>query len=272
MRFKKIYIEITNTCNLSCPFCIQNSRKPSCMNVDEFRHILQEIRPYTHYIYLHVLGEPLMHPDLEAFLQLAKEYGFHVNLTTNGTLLNKSLPVLLKASALRQINISLHSFPQIENYLENVLKCGDALSKNNVYVSYRMWTMDLNQDPNMNITLTKIQDHYDCTFDEKKHSVKLKDHCFISFDKSFEWPSLSNEYVGEKGTCQGYRHMCAILVDGSVVPCCLDSKGEAVLGNIFKSSFADILNKNIKLLDDFSHHKMTLELCQKCSYRLRFEK
>lgn len=271
MRFKKIYIEITNTCNLSCPFCIQNSRKPAYMNFNQFNHILQEIKPYTHYIYLHVLGEPLMHPDLENFLQLAFDNHFHVNLTTNGTLLKNSLPVLLKAKALRQINISLHSFPQIDNYLENVFECGDILSENNVYVSYRMWTMDKNEDPNMNKTILAIQNHYNCTLVDMKNSVKLKDHCFISFDTTFEWPSLSNTFISDQGTCQGFRHMCAILVDGRVVPCCLDSKGEAVLGNIFEEPFNDILDKNQKILQDFSNHKMSLELCKKCSYRLRFD-
>ena len=59
MRFKRIYIEITNQCNLKCSFCIQNQRKSKYLSINDFSYILDELRPFTDYIYLHVLGEPL---------------------------------------------------------------------------------------------------------------------------------------------------------------------------------------------------------------------
>ena len=123
----------------------------------------------------------------------------------------------------------------------------------------------------MRNTLQYIESHYNINITEYKNSIKLKDHCFLSFDTSFEWPSLSKPTINNYGTCYGWRNMCGILVDGTVVPCCLDSKGHAKLGNIYYESFESIINHNNKLLDEMKNHQFTLELCQKCSYRLRFD-
>ena len=49
-RFKKIYIEITNNCNLNCDFCIKNKRKNKFITIDEFNIILEKIRDYTDYL------------------------------------------------------------------------------------------------------------------------------------------------------------------------------------------------------------------------------
>ena len=271
MRFKKIYVEITNQCNLNCSFCVQNHRPARAMSVEEFQSVISQIKPYTGYIYLHVLGEPLMHPNLDQFLQIANENQISVNLTTNGTLMDQNKDLLLINNAVRQINISLHSFPQIPDYLEKVCQVSDKLSAKGVYISYRLWTMKDELSKEMEETIRYIEERYKISIHEYKHSVKLKEHCYLSFDSEFIWPSLKHPFISNEGTCHGFRHMCAILSDGSVVPCCLDANREACLGNIFNTSFDDILRNNEPLLRDFQNHKMTLELCQRCSYRKRFD-
>lgn len=271
MRFKKIYIEITNQCNLKCSFCIQNKRKSKFMTLNEFSYILDEIQPYTKYIYLHVLGEPLLHPQLDKILKLAKEKEFFVNITTNGTLLLKNKDILLSDHSIRQINVSLHSFPMIPSYLNDVTNICDMLSNNGIYISYRLWTFDGDLSSEMKNTIEYLQDRYNLSINNFINSIKLKDHCFLSFDSTFKWPSIENEFVSDYGSCHGFKHMCGILSDGRVVPCCLDSNGDATLGNIFDTNFKDILENNMNLLNDFQNHKMTLELCKKCTYRLRFD-
>lgn len=272
MRFKKIYIEITNQCNLNCSFCAHTKRPLKMMSIDEFKNIIQQIKPYTNYIYLHVLGEPLIHPDLETFLQIAYENKLFVNLTSNATLLMQKKDILLSSPALRQINLSLHSFPHIPDYLEKTVQAGDELSEHGIYVSYRLWTLKDDLDLESKKTIKYLEEHYHLNIPRYKDSVKLKPHCFLSFDKEFLWPSTSHPFVSQKGTCQGWRHMCAILVDGSVVPCCLDANGQALLGNLFETPFNDILAKHDDLLKDFQNHKLSLPLCQKCTYRKKFDK
>ena len=92
--FKKIYIEIINYCNLNCKFCVKTTKDKKMLSLSEFEHILDEIKPYTKYIYLHIQGEPLMHPDIDKFILLAYNKGFSVNLTTNATLLHNHLDIM----------------------------------------------------------------------------------------------------------------------------------------------------------------------------------
>ena len=114
-KFKKVYIEITNVCNLSCSFCPKTGRDKEFLSIERFKKILEEVKPYTKYIYFHLMGEPLLNRNLEKFLEISYNEGFKVNLTTNGTLIPKVKEVLLNAKALRQINISLHSFEANNN-------------------------------------------------------------------------------------------------------------------------------------------------------------
>ena len=125
-KFKKIYVEITNICNLNCPFCSKDNNKLKEMTKEEFEYILKKINNYTDYLYLHVKGEPLLHSKLNEIIELCDKYHKKVNITTNGTLLKDNLEIMKKV---RQINISLHSLLDKEK-LFDILKCGDYLSDN----------------------------------------------------------------------------------------------------------------------------------------------
>lgn len=87
MRFSRCYLEITNRCNLACSFCPKTKRPARTLTAEEFRLLAGKLRAYTDYLYLHVMGEPLLHPQLQALLETARALGFRVALTTNGTLL-----------------------------------------------------------------------------------------------------------------------------------------------------------------------------------------
>ena len=277
MQFKRIYVEITNTCNLSCSFCIQNQRKPPRMSVAQFSHVIREIKPYTGHVYLHVLGEPLSHPDLKTFLQICDEQEMQVNLTTNGTLLNACRDVLMN-SRLRQVNVSLHSFPEHEQpqYLEHVFSVCEELAQKGVHISYRLWSVQNGQlSGESTRLLQQLTQHYHISHPqefEKRMRLDVGDHLHLNLESVFQWPSLQHPYVSDYGRCLGMMQMCAILSDGTVVPCCLDSRGDAALGNIFTRSFSSILNSEraVQMKAGFAQHNIVEELCKHCSYRLRF--
>ena len=96
MKFKKIYIEITNICNLKCSFCSHSNRKLREMTTYNFEEVLKKINNYTDYIYLHVKGEPLTHSKLDNILELANKYNKKVCITTNGVFLKDKLEILKK--------------------------------------------------------------------------------------------------------------------------------------------------------------------------------
>lgn len=279
MRFKRIYIEITNTCNLTCSFCIQNQRVPRRLSVDEFAHILKAVRPYTEYVYLHVLGEPLSHPHLHVFLQMLQEAGLQVNLTTNGTLL-KAKEKDLQNVAIRQLNVSLHSFPQHyqTSYLSDVMAVCERLALRRIHVNYRLWALkDQRLDDATQAVLDMVCSHYHKKLAvedvQRMQRIDIAAYLHLHFEQQFAWPSLSVAELGDKGRCLGMKTMLGILSNGDVVPCCLDSRGDICLGNIFVESLADILQKQRvhRMMEGFSKFRLQEPLCRHCGYCRRFQ-
>ncbi len=288
-KLKKAYIEITNVCNLSCAFCPGTSRKPGFMGALEFETVLRKLQGFTDHVYLHVMGEPLLHPDLAKLLELCRLYGYKVNITTNGTLIKNKSEILLGSSALRQVNFSVHSHEGIGNdtagreaadqYLVNIFSYTDAaLAKGGVYISYRLWNLTSEASEQYNAYVVhKLQQKFEPDFSisealTHQKRITLRDRLYLNCAEVFQWPSGSADNSGDKGFCLGLRDQAAILVDGTVVPCCLDSDGGIPLGNIFNEDFAAILegNRARALYYGFSERRTVEELCRKCGYRNRF--
>lgn len=282
-KFKKVYIETTNICNLSCDFCPKTSRKLMCMDEKSFEHIIKSVKPYTDHVYFHLMGEPFLNTNLKRFLEISKEHELKVNITTNGTLINNVKDILLNAQALRQINISLHSFEannkevNFNEYIDTIIDfVKDITEKTNVICSLRLWNLDTRYKAsnNMNIDILELLENefdLDCDLKEKlkeKNSFKLKNNVYISMGEKFKWPSLKVEELGERAFCYGLRDQIGILVDGTVVPCCLDSEGSIPLGNIFEENLEDILNsKRAKdIYDGFSSRNAVEDLCKRCGF------
>lgn len=263
-RFKKIYIEITNTCNLNCEFCIKNKRYNRFININEFKQVLNKVKKYTDYLYFHVLGEPLMHPKINELIDIASS-NFKINITTNGYLINK----IKYNKNIRQLNISLHSFSleykvSLNNYLQNIFDCIDELIKNNTYISLRLWVK--NKYNNQIIDYINKKFNTDIKYNIENYTIN--DHLFINNFHEFIWPDLNNNTYLENGTCYGLIDHIGILVDGTIIPCCLDSRGEIDLGNIYKDNLDIILNsdKVNNIINGFKCNKKIEELCKHCKF------
>jgi radical SAM protein with 4Fe4S-binding SPASM domain len=282
-KFKKVYVEITNVCNLSCNFCPKTSRKLKFMDKDGFEHIIKKIKPYTDHIYFHLMGEPFLNEELKTFLDISRENQLKVNITTNGTLINEVKSILLNASALRQVNISLHSFEANEEkvdfnkYINNIIDfVKEAAETTDIICALRLWNLDTKYraSNNMNIDILKLLEkefQTNCDLREslkEKNSFKLRKNVYISMGEKFKWPSLKVEELGERAFCYGLRDQIGILVDGTVVPCCLDSDGSIPLGNIFESDLEEILNSEraTDIYNGFSERKAVEELCKRCGF------
>ena len=275
-RFKKIYVEITNKCNLNCSFCSKTKRKLREMKVEEFSLVIEKIKSYTDFIYLHIKGEPLLHSNFDSILSICDENNIKVNITTNGTLLSKNFENLNNHSCIRQINVSLHSENNINNYFDDVFECCKKLSTK-MFISYRLWTLkNYSLDKKSTEIVKKIINSYNLSTkdveklkDEK--SFKIDINTFVNKDNLFDWPN-SSLGLNIDGKCYGLDTHIGILSDGTVVPCCLDSEGELSLGNIFKDSLDDILNCELakKIIQGFKENKSSCLLCKNCNFRFRF--
>lgn len=277
-RFKKIYVEITNRCNLRCSFCDSNERPLHDMTPLEFEKVINEIKGYTDYIYLHVKGEPLLSCYLDSILNICDHYNIKVNITTNGVFIKEKYLILASHSSIRQINVSLHCEQNSLDYFDNIFYYCSILSEK-MFISYRIWNLsNFKLDDKSTKIVEKIISFYKLSTDvvEKiymTNSIKLGNNIYLNKENLFVWPNKSR---GKKidGFCYGLTTHVGILCDGTVVPCCLDGKGDIPLGNVFESSFEEIINseKARKLKEGFRDNKSVDELCKNCNFRNRFLK
>jgi len=288
-RFKKVYIEITNICNLHCNFCPGTYRPLEVMDEDRFKRILMAIRPYTDYVFFHLMGEPLLNPNLGSFFEMSNEAGLKVNITTNGTLLEHAQSSLLKAPAVRQVNISLSSFEanamtkSLETYLTTVTEfVKRAVENSGIICAIRLWNIDsalLKGSNRLNEQILYfLESHLDLAkgslpvLSKDRPDVMLKERVYLHLAEKFEWPDLKKTDETHKVFCHGLRDQMGILVDGTVVPCCLDSNGNIPLGNLLDTPIEKILNSEraVALFNGFSRRNAVEPLCQKCGYARRY--
>jgi len=274
--FKKIYIEITNICNLDCDFCpsAKLNRKKRSLSVDEFRTIVKQAKPLCEEVCLYLMGEPLCHPELEKILNICLEEGVKAQISTNAILLNRYSELLLKSRALRQINFSLQANKELKDILCFCKQANELRPE--LYINLRLWNVGVEDNEEL---LREIENSLSITINRNidVKSIKSKriwNNVFLHFDSRFEWPALDKPLLNKKGTCYGMSSHIGILSDGTVVPCCLDSEGNISLGNCLKGALSDILNsdraKNIK--KGFDNNTLVEDLCKRCSYIQRFSK
>jgi len=276
MRFRKIYLEISNLCNLSCAFCPGTRRSGRAMTEDDMVALLPKLRPYADYLYFHLMGEPLLHPKLEKFLGMAHESGFKVILTTNGTLLPKQQALLLHAPALHKVNISLHAFEAndltvpFSDYLDGCFRFGRAMEGKKI-IAYRLWNSGGQDEKNAEI-LTALKHYFPSDWTEERRGIRIGDRIYLEYGDKFDWPDLTAEDGGEAVFCHGLRDQIGVLCDGTVVPCCLDHEGDIALGNLFEQEMEEILTspRAKALYEGFSQRKAAEELCRRCGYARRF--
>lgn len=278
--FKKIYIEITNICNLKCKFCPETSRDKEYMTLEKFEEVISKIHNYTNLVCLHVKGEPLLHNNLDGIFGVLEKYNLKGNITTNGTLIKEKLDILKNSKSVKQINFSIHSIMQNERlnkkYLQDIFESVQELD--NIMISYRLWNLQniVDNDINNNI-IESIENYYKISNLKQqlmeKEFIQLRKNIFINQDIEFTWPDLNKEEIIEKGRCLALKEQVAILVDGTVVPCCLDNNGDIPLGNIFEETMEEILNKpkSVLIKKNFENSIITCNLCKTCGFLRRLE-
>lgn len=277
MRFQKIYLEISNVCNMSCRFCPGTKREKHFMTEAEFTSLLPKLRPWSDYLYFHLMGEPLLHPLLPRFLELAGNAGFKVILTTNGALLPKCTDALLSAPALHKVNISLHAFEAndlalpFEVYLSGCFEFARA-AQGKILTVYRLWNQG-GADSRNNTILEALEQFFPKPWVTERRGIRLADRVYLEYGDRFDWPDLSAADYGQECFCYGLRDQIGVLCDGTVVPCCLDHDGDIPLGNLHRQGMDSILQGDTarSLYNGFSNRQAVMPLCRRCGYARRFQ-
>ncbi len=300
-RFKKVYIEIGNRCNLHCHFCPQSTlrRQAAQMSVEQFREIVQELAPHTRQFCLHLMGEPLLHEDILALLDVVAAEQGRVALTTNGSMMAERHQRAMLHPAVQQLNISLQSFAGSFGdaddgvYLGRILAlCSRALSESPALnINLRLWNAAspgevLQRNRSL---LERLYAHFDLVLPNELSRLgnRLAGRVFVNVQEAFSWPDMPdtpdhapdsahksepiNGQANKRGRCRGGQDMLGVLADGTVVPCCLDSEGELALGQAREGVLKAIASaRNHNLVEGFKRGELREALCQRCDYIQRF--
>ncbi|PIF04741.1 MAG: radical SAM protein [Arcobacter sp.] len=284
-KFHKVYIELTNICGLTCSFCPTKNIKNKIMKLDLFENILIQLKPYTKNVAFHVFGDPLTLSNLKKYLDLALKHNFKVDITTTGYYLNKFDLDIFLHKAIKQINFSLNSYNKNEmkmtlnEYLTPMFQLCDLklFHKIHSFINFRLWNLDeKNSEDKFNTEIFHLLSkkfNIDLSSLDYSKPKRLENQILIDFDKYFKWPTLSDKEISN-GYCHGLSSQIAILSNGTVVPCCLDSFGIINLGNLHHTKLKDILysQKSLDIVNGFKENIAVEELCKKCTFKNRFVK
>lgn len=276
-KFKKTYYEITNVCNASCSFCPKNCRPPHFVSEDEFSTVISKLKNRAEYLYFHLMGEPLLHPNITEFASKAKDEGFKVVITSNGILSDTVGIPLVKKGNIYKISLSIHSYEansfgmSLDKYISSCISLADVCAENGTVCVFRLWNLGTESDLNNKI-LALFKERYTSEWKENRSGFKLSEYVFLEWGNRFNWP-VEKAAQSEPAFCYALRDQIGIHSNGTVVPCCLDSEGKIPLGNIYTQSIEEILAspKAKKLFDGFSANTAIHSLCKGCQYATRFK-
>lgn len=273
---------------MQCNFCPAVIRDNKMMDLDLFEKIVAQVAPLTDLICFHLMGDPLVHPQLAEMVEICDQHKASIFLVTNGVLMRPEKFNLLLHSRIYQINFSLHSFfdnfpdKDPSNYLERIFDFTErALAERpKLYLNYRLWNLNDPMGSNTPNTemLNRICERF--VFNtptkidvRKQKSINIQDRLYLHFDTEFIWPSLDLPVLGTNGRCYGLSSHFGILVDGTVVPCCLDKEASIPLGSVLDTPITEILGSRRAqdILKGFKQKKLVENLCQRCQYIERFD-
>ncbi len=239
--FRRAFIELTNNCNLSCSFCAPSSRPKRDMPAALFESAAAQAGELAEVISLHVLGEPLSHPEFPDRLALCSRLGLRVNLVTNGLQLPDFPPELFREKCLSQISISLHALACLpkEARAAAIRRMADfARAKPpGLVIGFRLRSEV--EDEFFKQAIKALLGAFGRTARPGSDYVELAGGTFLNFGGIFDWPGTA---AGKpRHGCLGLRHHFGVLSDGRVVPCCADYDGALALGDLNKTRLASIL-------------------------------
>ena len=251
------------------------------MTLEEFEYVAKSVKEFTDFVYFHLMGEPLLHPHLEEFIDIASNNGLKVCLTTNGTLLKEKSDLLIsKINQIHKISISLQaqeangSLLNLDEYLTNCFDFGKKIEGKTILV-YRLWNEGGQNKSNPKI-IDAMRKAFAGEWIKHKAGETIGNKVFLENGDKFDWPNADNTPLSDKTRffCYGLKDQIGILSNGTVVPCCLDSEGVINLGNIFESDLGEIINSEraTRICEEFKNGKAAEALCQSCGYATRFQK
>ena len=280
-RYIEIHLELTTRCNFRCFFCPigKLTRSDASMTKEQAFRIINEItkEDLSSRVAYHLMGEPLLHPELGDILRHASEKGLTNRVVTNGSLLSGSR-ILPKLEFCDVLDISLRAANDDDFSRICINK---SISYNEYLEGIRSFLSQRQTSPvgKIRLRLFRSDGCYDLLKamglevpgDEEVRTLRYDEKLELLFDTCLDWTGKKRRYpVRHFGECQEFEEGFSILVNGDVTTCCWDYDGRNVLGNIFDDGGIRAVLSNEKaerFRGMFAKRRVPTEACAQCLAR-----
>jgi radical SAM protein with 4Fe4S-binding SPASM domain len=282
--------ELTNNCNLRCPECATGSglmiRDKGFMDLELFKMVVNELKPYLNNINLYFQGEPMLHPRFLSFIDHSTDT--HTVVSTNGHFLSVGNAEKLVNSGLRKIIISLDGLDQdtysvyrengcVHTVIEGIRNIADARkrfkSALKIEIQFLVNKINEHQIPQVKEFANKV-----------KATLRLKSMQIQNLNDIETWLPGNRKFrrytkeTGEYIIKNTFPNRCArlwfnpvITWDGKVIPCCFDKNAEYVMGDLYQDSFREIWTgpKYRIFRKSILSGRSMIEICRNCTSGIR---
>jgi radical SAM protein with 4Fe4S-binding SPASM domain len=260
-----ITIEQTNVCNLDCPVCETGAgilgRTKGHMSLDQFKTIIDKVGAHTNTLMFYFMGEPFLNKHAYDMIRYAKQAGIpFIETCTNGDFVD---PVKVVASGLDRVSFQIGGMTQetheiyrvkgkldrtMNNLIETIRERNRRRSKLQIEVGFIVMKHNEHQVEEFRRMVRDIGADRASVIDPCVRTIE-QGHQFLPVNRAhwfYDEPAFNKGILRPRNlpdnTCPWIYYSLAIHVNGDVVPCCRDPKGQEVMGNIFQQSLDEIWN------------------------------
>jgi radical SAM protein with 4Fe4S-binding SPASM domain len=279
-------IELTNNCNLGCPFCATgsglSSRKKGYMPIELFQKICRELSPYIVKTMFYFQGESMMHPGFFEMLEGARDMG--AVISTNGHFLDSESCKKLSEARLDKIIVSIDGISE-STYLKYRKKGNlDKVLSGIEELSYELRKRGRGKKLELQVLVNKYNEgelellhkysksigarirYKSMQLDTGTHDIN-----YLPRDKRFRRYDIEEGELSirsrKPNNCYRLWTNPVITWDGKVLPCCFDKDAEYIMGDISSQSFADIWrgSKYVAFRREILSNRSGIDICNNCS-------
>lgn len=285
-----INIELTNKCTENCIWCPRDAmtREQGFMKFDIFKKMIDEIPKgqKLRRLYVHWMGEPLLHPEFLRFVEYAKskDVAEMIVIATNGVLLNKEMMKGMTDLKIDELFIAIDAaspqsylefkntghFNILKDNVEQAVSLRKKMGKKLPFIRVKFLETDRNIHEK-DIFKRQWKGVADSIFFEKDLSIwDGKSDKVNKFIKSMKCYLKNYGDLPVRYPCDRLWYLLAIHWDGAVSPCVCDWNGENVIGDVKRQSIKEIWHSDILMNYRANHINGTFEKIKLCSVCTRW--
>jgi MoaA/NifB/PqqE/SkfB family radical SAM enzyme len=267
-------LEVTNVCNLKCPFCltgkgISGGREVRHMSYDEATKIIDAVADTTYLLQLYTWGEPLLNKDLIPIIEYAKRRNVYVMLSTNATAMTSAYNDRLLDSGLDYLTVAVDggsdetyrkyrvggNYNKILANIKDLLEKKKARSADHLFVEWQFIVFRHNEHE------TEATERMAYNIGINKFTplpAYVEDPDWLPQSKGYKKAELYNP-ERLRNCDRPWSHL-NVRADGGVASCCYEFFKSDDFGDLKSENFQQIWNnaffqESRKLIHQFSETK-----------------